>query len=84
MSIILSLIEEKNNQLIEFGAKADKREVLLKELQELDKEIADFDKNKVVADIDELTDCAIKLGLISVEPEQCEYVLTNEVPNESI
>jgi hypothetical protein len=74
MSIILSLIEEKNNQLIDYDAKANKRDALVKELQALDNELADFNKAKTVADIDELTECAVKLGLLpsSIEPEQCE------------
>lgn len=73
MSIILSLIEERNNQLLNFGAKKEERENLVKQLAILDNEISNFDENKTLREVDELTDCAVKLGLIAppeITPEE--------------
>lgn len=67
MSIILKLIDEKSNQLLEFDAKKEKRDSLAIELALLDKEISEFNKEQICNDIDELTDCAVKLGLIDKE-----------------
>ena len=44
MSIILSLIEEKNNQLLEFDGKKEEREKLVEQVKKLDDEIASFDR----------------------------------------
>ena len=64
MIIILRLIEEKNNQLLDFGGKKEERDKLVEQIKKLDAEIASFDKDKILAEVDELTDCAVKLGLI--------------------
>ena len=69
MSIILNLIEEKNNQLLGFDGKKKERDSLREKIAILDKEINDFDETKILADIDELTDCAVKLGLLPSETE---------------
>lgn len=74
MSVIIRLIEQKNNELIEFSAKKEKRDNLALELAIIDKEIADFDKEQVVKDIDELTECAIKLGLVNIQDDTQESV----------
>lgn len=74
MSVIIRLIEQKNNELIEFGAKKEKRDNLALELAIIDKEIAEFDKEQVVKDIDELTECAIKLGLVNIQDDTQESV----------
>ncbi len=74
MSVIIRLIEQKNNELVEFGAKKEKRDNLALELAIIDKEIADFDKEQVVKDIDELTECAIKLGLVNIQDDTQESV----------
>ena len=68
MHIVLSLIEERNNQLLQFDSKKEEREALVKRLEALDKEMNSFDKSKLVSEIDELTDVAVKLGLIQPEP----------------
>ena len=70
MSIILTLIEERNSKLLTFDAKKEERAEILRRLEEIDREINSFDKGKLVAEIDELTDCAVKLGLIKVEDEE--------------
>ena len=84
MSVILDIIDEKNNQLLGFDAKKKERDTLVEKLAILDKEINEFDKSKVVADIEELTDCAIKLGLITVEAEDVEEAENTEVDIQEI
>ncbi len=74
MSVIIRLIEQKNNELVEFSAKKERRDNLALELAIVDKEIADFDKEQVVKDIDELTECAIKLGLVNIQDDTQESV----------
>jgi hypothetical protein len=64
MSIILTLIDEKHNQLLENTVKKEERDRLVQRVDELNKELGSFDEMKVIAEIDELTDCAVKLGLI--------------------
>jgi hypothetical protein len=73
------MIEERENKILSFGEKAEERKVLLEKLELLDKEIKDFDKDTVLAEIDELTDCAKKLGLIEVPQEECSNT-TEECP----
>ena len=75
MNALLKIIDEKNNQLLAFDAKKKKRDDLAIELALLDKEISEFNKEQICNDIDELTDCAVKLGFIEVEtvvPENTE------------
>lgn len=67
MNALLKIIDEKNNQLLEFDAKKEERDNLLAKIAVLDKEISEFNKEQICNDIDELTDCAIKLGFIEVE-----------------
>jgi hypothetical protein len=67
MNALLKIIDEKNNQLLEFDAKKTKRDNLAIELALLDKEISEFNKEQICNDIDELTDYAVKLGFIEVE-----------------
>lgn len=74
MSILVRLIEEKNNELLEFDAIKQEREETARKLAILDSKIEAFDKNKVLADIDELTECAIKLGHITIQTEEVEQV----------
>jgi hypothetical protein len=74
MSVIIRLIEQKNNELVEFSAKKERRDNLALELAIVDKEIAEFDKEQVVKDIDELTECAIKLGLVNIQDDTQESV----------
>ena len=67
MNALLKIIDEKNNQLLEFDAKKTNRDNLAIELALLDKEISEFNKEQICNDIDELTDYAVKLGFIEVE-----------------
>lgn len=83
MSIILTLIEEKNNQLLENTSKKEERDRLVERVEELNKELGSFDETKVLADIDELTDCAIKLGLIEVQ-EEADTSLACDVENAEV
>jgi hypothetical protein len=86
MCIILDLIEERNNQLLNFDSKKEQRDNLVKELESLDKEIQAFNKVKILSEIDELTECAIKLGLIDSQPmcETEESTLAEVMANQGI
>lgn len=79
MSIILSLIEERNNKLLNYDEKKEERAMLVERLEALDKELNSFDKSKLVSEIDELTECAVKLGLIQVESQSETENQLNEV-----
>lgn len=78
MSIILSLIDEKNNQLLEFDVKREEREKLVEQVKKLDDEIASFDKDKILAEVDELTDCAVKLGLLPSRTDADDDAIVTE------
>ena len=82
MSIILTLIEEKNNQLLENTAKKEERDRLAERVEELNKELGSFDETKVLAEIDELTDCAVKLGLI--DAQEVEPLMDNDMANAEV
>lgn len=77
MSIILKLIEERENKILTFGKKAEEREELVKKLAVLDKEINEFDKQSTLSEIEELTQCAVSLGLIEVPKTEEENSLEN-------
>lgn len=69
MSIILKMIEERENKILTFGEKTEERKKLLEQLTLLEKEISEFDKDTLVAEIEELTACAVKLNLIQIPQE---------------
>lgn len=85
MNALLKIIDEKNNQLLEFDAKKEERDNLVAKLAVLDKEISEFNKEQLCNDIDELTDYAIKLGFIEVQTseeevsENSQYETSEEV-----
>lgn len=64
MSIIIKELERRNDLLLQFDEKTEERKVLMERLECLDKELGEFDKETLIAEIEELTDCGIKLGLI--------------------
>ena len=64
MSIILKELEKRNDLLLKFDEKTEERKLLVERLACLDKELGEFDKETLIAEIDELTECGIKLGLI--------------------
>ena len=82
MSIILNLIEERNNQLLDFDVKKEQRDNLVAQIKALNEEIESFDQTKVLSEIDELTECAKKLGLLSPVPtSETENPVSTETIN---
>ena len=82
MNVIERVIEEKNNSLLDHDAKKQKRDELVRELAVLDHEIESFDKNRVIADIEELTECLNKLNSLDtpVESQETCAVDTDTLP----
>lgn len=72
MSIIIKELEKRNDLLLKFDEKTEERKVLLERLECLEKELGEFDKETLIAEIDELTECGIKLGLIEAPIENAE------------
>lgn len=70
MSIIIKELERRNDLLLKFDEKTEEKKVLLERLEVLEKELGEFDKETLVAEIDELTECGIKLGLIEKPVEE--------------
>lgn len=68
--VIVAEIEKRQALVDDYENKIVRRAQLAVELENLDKEIASTDKNRLSAEIVELEDCAAKLGLIRYpEPE---------------
>ena len=68
--VIVAEIEKRQALVDDYENKIARRAQLAVELDNLDKEIAETDKNRLSAEIVELEDCAAKLGLIKYpEPE---------------
>ena len=65
-------IERRKEAIDSYDAKVEKSARLKAEAEQLDKEIAETDIGKIQAEIYELTEDAVKLGYIEVEPEADE------------
>lgn len=81
MSIILKEIDKRQKLLTEYDGKVERKVALEAELAKLNAEIVETDKEKPVllAEIKELTDCGIKLGVIAA-PVVDESVDSVEAP----
>lgn len=78
MSIILKEIEKRQTLWAEYDGKVERKAELEAELAKLNAEIAATDKLALVAEIKELTEYGIKLGLIEapVVDESVDSVAT--------
>lgn len=79
MSIILKEIDKRQKLLTEYDGKVERKAALEAELAKLNAEIEATDKSVLVAEIKELTDCGIKLGVIAA-PVVDESVDSVEAP----
>lgn len=79
MSIILKEIDKRQKLLTEYDGKVERKAALEAELAKLNAEIEATDKPVLLAEIKELTDCGIKLGVIAA-PVVDESVDSVEAP----
>lgn len=79
MSIILKEIDKRQKLLTEYDGKVERKAELEAELTKLNAEIAATDKSVLIAEIKELTDCGIKIGVIAA-PVVDESVDSVDVP----
>lgn len=81
--VIVAEIEKRKALVDDYENKIVRRAQLAVELENLDKEIASTDKNRLSAEIVELEDCAAKLGLIRYPEAVVEADVTEEVRAEA-
>lgn len=81
--VIVAEIEKRKALVDDYENKIVRRTQLAVELENLDKEIASTDKNRLSAEIVELEDCAAKLGLIRYPEAVVEADVTEEVRAEA-
>lgn len=85
MSIIIKELERRNDLLLKFDEKVQERKTLIERLEFLNKELDEFDKETLVAEIDELTECGIRLGLLQApiqeDVEQTDNCFRDETEN---
>ena len=81
--VIVAEIEKRQALVDDYENKIVRRAQLAVELENLDKEIASTDKNRLSAEIVELEDCAAKLGLIRYPEAVVEADVTEEVRAEA-
>lgn len=91
MSIIIKELEKRNDLLLKFDEKTEERKVLIERLESLNKELDEFDKETLVAEIEELTECGIKLGVIPTpivenaeEVDSCFREETQDIVEEGV
>lgn len=72
MSVVVSEIKRREEQLNTYDEKVEKRFRLRAELEQLDKEIENTDILLIKQEIDELTKDAIALGYIDIEKDKSE------------
>jgi hypothetical protein len=73
-NVIMTELEKRQKLLIEVDEKSEKAKALRAEADLLDKEVSEVDKDVLVAEIDELTGYAVKLGFIEVQEEVADEV----------
>lgn len=81
--VIVAEIEKRQALVDDYENKIVRRAQLAVELENLDKEIASTDKNRLSAEIVELEDCAAKLGLIRYPEAVVEADVAEEVQAEA-
>ena len=78
-NVIMTELEKRQKLLIEVDEKSERAKALRAEADLLDQEVSEVNKDVLVAEIDELTDYAVKLGFIEVQEEVAEEVANEPV-----